>query len=184
MPAVDANFITELKTTTEAKWAADNFINPAVYGFQFQQGTKWNPGLTVAEIDEYENVVSAKFPTDYRIMLQLVNGTDRPNLNLYGRSSDPYRTAFTLYAFPRDLAIVRERISVIEDNRDEIANALCHYEQYSLSSDAVLLPIYGHRYLVCDGGDRSLSRVLSIVGADVVTYGMDLQGYLTREFLS
>ena len=59
---------------------------------------------------------------------------------------------------------------------------LLEYEEYTLVPDAVLLPIYGHRYLVCDG-DTTQTRVLSIVGTDVIAYGLDLQVYLTREFL-
>ncbi|MGI9440942.1 MAG: hypothetical protein ACR2N1_00670, partial [Rubripirellula sp.] len=65
--------------------------------------------------------------------------------------------------------------------RDEIAEVLLEYEQFTLASGAVLLPIYGHRYLVCDG-NRTQSRVLSIVGTNVITYGLNLQSFLIREF--
>ena len=179
---MNANFLADLKTKTEAKWAAEDVINPAVYEFQFQQGTKWNAGLSIAEIDEYEHSLGARFPNDYRAMLQYMNGTDRSNLNVYGHSDEPHRSDFTLYSYPRDLPVVLERISAIEGDRDEIAAVLLDDEQYSLSTDAVLVPVYGHRYLVCDS-DPTQSRVLSIVGADVITYGMDLEGYLAREFL-
>ena len=159
---MDAAFLTEFKTKTEAKWAAEDVANPAVYGFQFQQGTKWNPGLSPDEIKEYEDAVDARFPNDFRSMLRHINGTDLPNLNVYGNSGEPHTTAFTLYAFRRDLHIVKERIAAIGDDRDEIAEVLLEYEEFTLASDAVLLPIYGHRYLVCDGNGTQ-SRVLSIV---------------------
>ncbi|MGI9444823.1 MAG: hypothetical protein ACR2N1_20275 [Rubripirellula sp.] len=86
---MDANFFAELKTKTEAKWAAEDVVNPAVYGFQFQQGTKWNPRLSSDEIKEYEDAVNARFPNDFHAMLRHVNGTDIPNLNVYGNTGEP-----------------------------------------------------------------------------------------------
>ncbi len=180
---MDANFFAEFKTKTEDRWAAEDVTNPAVYGFQFQQGTRWNPGLSPDEINQFEDAVAPQFPSDFRTMLQYMNGTDLPNLNVYGHSGEPHKTAFTLYAFRRDLPIVKARIADIEDDRDEIAEVLLEYESFTLSSDAVLVPIYGHRFLVCDGNPTH-SRVLSIVGADVITSGLDLQSYLMREFLN
>ena len=178
----DGVFLAELKTKTEAKRAAEDVINPTVYGFQFQQGTKWNPALSPDEIKEYEDAINARFTNDFRAMLRHVNGTDIPNLNVYGNTGAPHTTAFTLYAFRRDLHIVKERIAAFGVNRDEIAEVLLEYEQFTLACDAVLLPIYGHRYLVC-AGNRTQSRVLSIVGTDVITYGLNLQSFLIREFL-
>ena len=100
---MDANFFAEFKTKTEDRWAAEDVTNPAVYGFQFQQGTRWNPGLSPDEINQFEDAVAAQFPSDFRTMLQYMNGTDLPSLNVYGDSGEPHKTAFTLDAFPRDL---------------------------------------------------------------------------------
>ena len=81
-------------------------------------------------------------------MLQHINGTDRPNLNVYGSCGEPHRTAFTLYAFPRDLPIVKEQMQVIQEDRDEIAEVLLECEQFNLPADATLVPVYSHRYMV------------------------------------
>jgi hypothetical protein len=37
-------FLQTLKQTTEARWQ-QRAINRQIYGFQFQPGTHWNPGL-------------------------------------------------------------------------------------------------------------------------------------------
>jgi hypothetical protein len=38
------DFLTQFQKTTEARWAS-TATNPILYGFQFQQGTRWHPGL-------------------------------------------------------------------------------------------------------------------------------------------
>ena len=179
---MDIKFLTEFKSETEAKWRSRE-INPAVYGFQIQPDTKWNPGLSLDEIAQYEKFIGTQFPDDFRLMLQNINGTDLPNLNVYGNSGEPYQTAISLYAFPRDRQLIGDRIQYTNDDRSEIAEVLLEYEDFKLSTEAALVPIYGHRYLACES-DRTKSRVLSIVGTDVITYGPCLKDYLTREFLT
>ena len=56
------DFLVDFKTTTEQRWSRHS-IDPAIFGFQFQRGTLWNPGLSDREIAEYEHVVGARFPT-------------------------------------------------------------------------------------------------------------------------
>jgi hypothetical protein len=43
-----------------------------------------------------------------------------------------------------------------------------------------LVPFYGHRYVVDDGGP---SQVLGVIGADVCLYGATLTDYLARELI-
>ncbi|PHS14491.1 MAG: hypothetical protein COA78_05700 [Blastopirellula sp.] len=179
---MDAAFLSKFKEDTESRWARTK-IAPNIYGFQFQPGTKWNSGLSVRDIDQYEELLGTTLPNDFRLMLQHINGTDRPNLNVYGSCGEPHRTTYRLYTYPRDLEIVREQIKVVQEDREEIAEVLLEYEEFNLPTEATLFPIYGHRYLVC-APDRTKSRVLSVVGADVITYGLCLQDYLLREFLN
>jgi len=80
---LNRDFLLEFKKTTELSWSEQS-INPAAYGFQFQRGTRWNPGLSNAEIEEYENVLGIRFPLDFRAFLQVMNRTDIPSLNVYG----------------------------------------------------------------------------------------------------
>jgi hypothetical protein len=50
---IDRQFLSEFKRLTESRWQ-QAAIDPHIYGFQFQPGTKWNPGLPPEAIDAYE----------------------------------------------------------------------------------------------------------------------------------
>jgi hypothetical protein len=67
---LDDNFLTEFKRATEKKWNSTS-LDPKIYGFQIQQGTRWNPGLSEEKIAEYENFTGARFPHDFRNFLKL-----------------------------------------------------------------------------------------------------------------
>ena len=60
---ISPDFLWELKRATEQKWNHES-IDPTVSGFQFQRGTRWNPGLSNLEILEYENSLGMRFPHD------------------------------------------------------------------------------------------------------------------------
>lgn len=150
---------------------------------QFQRGTRWNPGLSNAEIAEYENVLGVQFPLDFRAFLQVMNGTDIPAVNVYGHCGEAHRTSAGVYSYPRDLKTVEQRIEDVRENRNEIAADL-REQGFDLSAQAALVPIFGHRYVVCTSNLNS-SVVLSIVVHDVdaIVYGNTLREYLEREFL-
>jgi hypothetical protein len=61
---LDSDFLAEFKRTTEAKWSKRS-INPTLYGFQFQRGTRWNSGLSDEQIAEYAGVLALIFPHDF-----------------------------------------------------------------------------------------------------------------------
>lgn len=100
----------EIKRRTEAVWAGVS-PSPGIYGFQIQPGTRWNPGLRPDEIDAYERALGVRFPASFRCMLSVMNGTDLPAINVYGSSGHPVAHAPAVYAYPRDLARVRELIA-------------------------------------------------------------------------
>jgi hypothetical protein len=179
---LNRDFLLEFKKTTELNWSQQS-INPAGYGFQFQRGTRWNLGLSNAEIAGYENVLGVQFPLDFRAFLQVMNGTDIPTLNVYGYCGEPHRTSVGVYSYPRDLKTVEQRIEDVRESRNEIAADL-REQGFDLSAQAGLVPIIGHRYVVCTS-NLNCSVVLSIVVHDVdaIVYGNSLQEYLEREFL-
>jgi len=78
---------------------------------------------------------------------------------------------------------VKARIDDIHPSRAEIAADLAA-QGFDLPSEASLVPIFGHRYVVCTG-DLNSSVVLSIVvnEVDAIVYGSSLQEYLEKEFL-
>jgi hypothetical protein len=171
-------FLSDFKRRTEATWAHAT-IDPKIYGFQFQSGTHWLPGLSEQQIRDYEVAVDAKFPDDFREILGFMNGTDKPTLNIYGGECAP-KESVGVYSYPRDLDHVKQRISEVATNRAGIQEELLDYD-FSLSPKARLVPIFAHRYVVCDP-DRATSVVLSICGTDAVVYGDTLQLYLEKEF--
>src|SRR5262245_45285354 len=117
---ISSEFLTRFKAATEAKWRRAS-IDPVIYGFQFLPGTRWNPGLSEAAIREYEKVLGVRFPGDFRAFLRCMNGTDQETLNIYGSSGEPSRRSVGVYAYPRDIEIVRRHIEDISPHLDEIS---------------------------------------------------------------
>lgn len=175
-------FLTEFRRATEAKWH-DLAIDPALYGFQFQTGTRWNPGLSDQQIAAYQDLLGVRFPNDFRAFLHAMNGTNLPTLNVYGSSEHPSRQSVGVYSYPEDLELVQSLIQRVNVDRDALVTSLAD-QGFNLSRADGLVPIYGHRYLVC-AADLNRSVVLSIADAyDAIVYGTSLQNYLEREFLS
>ena len=177
---IDDKFLLEFKRQTEARWELED-INPGIYGFQFQRGTRWSHGLIQVEIETYEAALGAQFPTDFKHMLHVMNGTDLPTVNIYGSSGEPQRRSVGAYSYPRDLSIIQELRRGTEQDRDEIAAELLD-QGFKLEPNANLVPIFSNRYIVC-GTNPGKSVVLSIVGTDVIVYGDSLRTYLQMEFL-
>lgn len=174
-------FLSDFKRETEAKWR-DRSPNPNLYGFQFQQGTRWNAGLSDRQIAEYESVLKASFPDDFRVFLQAMNGTDLPTINLYGSSGEPRRESVGVYSYPKNLPLILERLEAVEAFRSQLKHTL-RQEGFELPDRARLAPIYAHRFVVCEPGLRT-SVVLSVADRyDAIVYGSSLQEYLLREFL-
>jgi hypothetical protein len=175
------NFLAEFKRATEAKWR-ELPIDPALYGFQFQPGTLWNPGLSNQQIAAYQHSLDVRFPNDFHAFLQAMNGTNLPTLNIYGFSGYPPRQSVGVYSYPKDLEVVQSLIQGANLDRDALATSLAD-EGFDLSSGDGLVPIYAHRYLVCTA-DLNRSMVLSIMDADdAIVYGNSLQHYLETQFL-
>jgi hypothetical protein len=181
MKRVFGDFIEQFRKDTEARWRAAS-INPHIYEFQIQPGTKWNPGLNDPEIAAYENALSARFPHDFRTFLRAMNGTDLPTLNVYGYCGEPHRESVGVYSYPRDLERIKSLIEMGREGWDVLITTMAD-QGFSLDEAASLVPIYAHRYVVCTS-DLDSSVVLSIADAeDAIVYGSSLQEYLEREFL-
>jgi len=176
------DFLADFKRATEQLWS-ERSINPTAYGFQFQRGTRWNPGLSDNKIAEYESALGVRFPGDFRAFLGAMNGTDIPTLNVYGNCGEPHRTSVGVYSYPRDLDGVKQRIEDVRESRNEITADLGS-QGFDLLSEAALVPIYGHRYVVCtSNSDQSVVLSVVVHDTDAIVYGASLKEYLEREFL-
>ncbi|HUI76762.1 MAG TPA: hypothetical protein VLY24_02575 [Bryobacteraceae bacterium] len=178
---LNETFLDEFKRVTEAMWRRQE-IDPRISGFQFQRGTRWNPGLTNDQVAEYESAISVRFPLDFKMFLQVMNGTDLPTLNVYAHCGEPPRESAGVYCYPRDLEIVKRRINEARQWRTQLAVTLSD-QGFELGPESDLMPFYIHRYVVCTA-DLDSTVVLSIAdGEDAIVYGESLQKYLEREFL-
>lgn len=176
------DFLAQLKSVTEANWAAQE-IDPMLYGYQFQRGTRWNAGLTGEAIAEYEGALGIRFPYDLKTFLAAMNGTDLTTVNVYGSCGEPHREGVGVYAYPRDLGIVKGRIEHIRPFRTEIASDLVE-QGLDLSAEASFMPIFSHRYVVCTPNPESSVVLSMVVGeVDAIVFGSSLREYLEREFL-
>jgi hypothetical protein len=180
---IDRDFLTGLKHSTEKKWSTLT-TDPSIYGFQFQCGTRWLPGLSEEQIAAYEDVLDTKFPDDFRTFLGAMNGTDMPILNVYGSSGVPPRQSPGVYSYPRDMEVVKQLIEVVEENRDDVVLDLAS-QGFHLPTQARLVPVFGHRYLLCTR-KLNTSVVLSVVvdAVDAIVLGNSLREYLMKEFLA
>jgi hypothetical protein len=179
---VDIDSVLRFKSASEEKWRNAS-IKGTSWGFQIQAQTRWNPGLTDETITQYELAVDASFHSDFKTLLRCMNGTDIPAIDVRGSSGEPPRFAPGFYSYPRDLEQIKKRIENVSTDKIQLSATL-EEQGFHLSDDAKLIPIFGHRYVVCshilDG-----SPVLSIWDAtDAIVYGRSLLEYLEKEVLS
>ncbi len=178
---LNSDFLDEFKRTTEAKWSTVS-LDPMIYGFQFQPGTRWNPGLSDEVVAEYENLLGVRFPHDFKLFLKAMNGTDIPTLNIYGSSGDPPCQSVGVYSYPRDIEIIKRGIEYVSESRAELRITLAD-QGFDLPAEASLVPIFAHRYVMCTSNPNT-SVVLSILDRqDAIVYGDSLKEYLVCEFL-
>jgi hypothetical protein len=170
-PQNPSDFFLWLKETSEAFWS-DIEINKGVFGFQTQKETKWLKGLSEAEIQAYEATLGWAFPEVYKNYLRNMNGTDKPAINVYG-NSEKVAYAAGYYSFPRDLAIVGDKIKWI-------------YEEFSVDEETVrreniphIIPIVSHRFLIAD--NCAENPVLSMQGRDSILYAPSLESFLAAD---
>src|SRR5260370_41101837 len=105
---LNSDFLDEFKRTTEAKWSTVS-LDPMIYGFQFQPGTRWNRGLSDEVVAEYENGLGVRFPHDFKLFLKAPSGPDIPTLNLYSPDGTPPCQRAAVHASPRCIVLLKRR---------------------------------------------------------------------------
>ncbi len=165
-------FFIWLNKNSEAYWKITD-INRSIYGFQIQQGTKWLKGLKASEISEYERIMGFKFPEVFKLFLKHMNGTDKPTINIYAESGEPYRYSVGFLSYPRDLEVVKAQIAWILESFQITPEAV---EQQDIPH---IIPIIGHRFLVMDRCE--ITAVLSMYEDDVILYAPSLPRFLVSE---
>lgn len=173
-------FIADFKARTEASWRLHE-LDPEIHGFQIQRGTRWNPGLSEDQIKRYEHDLGFAFPPALRLFLAHLNGTDIPTLNVYGHSGEPHRTRPGIYAWPRDLATVKESLRWVREDWKDYESVLASVGLGGKKAD--LFPFFHDNCIVC-GPDFPEMPVITIDQHYAVLYDGGFGDYLERRFLN
>ncbi|WP_432726983.1 hypothetical protein [Variovorax sp. W6] len=172
----------QFKARTEAQWVEVD-VEPHVFGFQIVSGTRWNAGMSEPDIQLFEQRLGFPLPLDYQEMVRCINGFDRECINVHGSHEDAkpsYSRQF--YKYPDDLLHVQGWLDQIAEFRSFVDDVL-EAEGFDVRDLIGFVPLYGHRALAVFR-DRTLSPVISIVGNDVIIYGLNLAEYVQHEFFS
>lgn len=162
-------FFPWIKEESEKIWKRTD-INKAISGFQIQRGTKWLLGLTDDEIVDFEKELGFCFPAIYKSYLRYMNGTDKEMINVFGGSEVSPKFSIGFYSYPRDIKIIKDKISWI-----------C--KSFNISPSEIgdkelphIMPIVSHRFLIMD--QCPTNPVLSMFGDDVILYADSLPNFL------
>lgn len=111
-PADPREFMVWFKDRSERHFA-NMCLDLDAYGTQHQPGTKWRPGLTESELAAFEAALGFAFPEELRAFYRIMNGTDRPGVNVYGQSGLPYTYAPLYPSYPEHLPDIQRRIAQV-----------------------------------------------------------------------
>jgi hypothetical protein len=150
----------------------------------------FDEGLSDAEIQHIEAINEFFFPPDLKAFLQYalpISREQRGYIDYFPKwRSDPATIVRTsqknvldgiIWTLENHDAFWLNRWGTRPTNiSDAVAIIRRDYETAPL-----LVPVFGHRYMPTRPRSRG-NPVFSIVGVDIVTYGMDLLAYLKKEF--
>lgn len=138
-PDNSIEFFKDLKIKSEEYWKTIE-LNKDVYGFQTQKGTLWNKGLTEEQIDSFETEVGIEFPEGLKNYYRVMNGVNLPAINIYGDSGEKPTYSNNFYAYPEDVAKIKEAIQWIYESNNVTA------EDLNEKGISRVFPVFGHRF--------------------------------------
>ena len=167
IPNGSVDFFNEIKRLSEEYWSKTD-INPDIFGFQIQNGTKWKNGLSENELAEFQTELNVVFPDELKNFYRTMNGLDKEGINVFG--SDGTEPNFTpiYYSYPENLKQIRENINWI-------------YESNEVKKENVeipkILPIKGHRFMILDGNNQ----ILSMYGDDIIFWSDNISKLIATD---
>jgi len=179
---LDQKSWSAFKKETELKWKKQIVIPDNFIGFMINQNTKWLDGFLNKEIDDFEVLINKKLPYEVKKLLTFTRGLDKPSIakgyveksNTIEVYETENRWRFKIEEFHKpDKNINKQTWNILKkefgiDNKDK--------KYY-------LLPIYGHRYVLCNQKNLDTCKVFSIYDDDIVLYSENIKSYLYSEFL-
>ena len=92
-----ADFYSQFRRASEERWQNIS-IQPQIWGYQIQPGTRWNSGLSEDDLARYEKEMDIRFPPELRAFFRGMNGTDKAALDTRGsqRRGTPFGASVLL----------------------------------------------------------------------------------------
>ncbi len=167
LPNDSVNFFTAIKHLSEKYWSECD-INPDIFGFQIQNGTKWKKGLAENELADFQAELNIEFPEELKNFYRTMNGLDKKGINVFGSNGTEPNFNPIYYSYPDDLEQIREKINwIYESNDTEIENA----------EIPKIFPVTGHRFIILDNNNQ----ILSMYGDDIIFWSENLSKLIAND---
>ena len=170
-PDNSIEFFQDLKLKSEKYWETVK-LDKDIYGFQTQQSTKWNKGLTAEQIDSLESEMGLKLTEGLRNYYSVMNGVNLESINIYGSSGEEQTYYSNFYSYPKDLDRIKEQCKWIYESNN--------VSETEITSKGIsrIFPVYGHRFQLIDNPD---GLILSMYGDDIIYWTDNISKLLATE---
>ena len=161
-----------IKTLSEQKWR--NITLNECWGFQIQENSIWNSGLSEKELNEFQKQMGFEFPESLKNFYRTMNGLNKLGINISGdlNTQNPtYRPTF--YSYPDDLELMKEQINWILDSNE------INIQDIKKGKAPFIFPYFGHRFLIIDSNEQ----VLSMHGDDIIPWADNLAKGILKDIL-
>ncbi len=155
-----------IKQKSEAYWHKKQL--DLCWGYQIQEGTIWRKGLSERELEDFQKLVSLKFPQSLRNFYLTMNGLNKPGINVNGGEGKPSFHP-TFYSYPEDIAIIKEQIKTAFS-----------YSPEKLAKSSKIFPYFGHRFL----DFTTTEKVLSIHYEDIIDWSENLAKGVAKDIFA
>jgi hypothetical protein len=167
IPNSSVEFFTEIKHLSEKYWSEYD-INPDIFGFQIQNGTKWKKGLSEKELSDFQAELNIEFPEELKNFYRTMNGLDKKGINVFGSNGTEPNFNPIYYSYPDDLKQIRENINWIYESND------AKMENTEIPK---IFPVTGHRFLILDGNNQ----ILSMYGDDIIFWSDNISKLIATD---
>ena len=167
LPNSSIDFFTAIKRLSEKYWSECD-INPDIFGFQIQNGTKWKKGLSEYELADFQAELNMEFPEELKNFYRTMNGLDKKGINVFGSNGTEPNYNPIYYSYPENLKQIRENINwIYESNNAKTEN----------KEIPKIFPVTRHRFLILDENNS----ILSMYGDDIIYWSENLSKLIAND---
>lgn len=171
LPDNTISYFQKIKNLSEKYWSVTQ-PNKNVYGFQIQENSIWNPGLSDVDLKKFQDTIGFTFPEPLKNFYKVMNGLSKPGINLCGNDGNTPIFGPIFYTYPRDVEEIKNLIRWIYD-----ANMISENDLSQLNISRIF-PICWHRFILIDVPGNP---ILSMYGNDIIFWADDLSKLLANE---